>query len=73
MRMKDDHMLNWQISTSSQFIVNTILHQITTNTQTLKFHLEQFEALYKTKPEAICTDAEYGSEENYKQPRRRKD
>ena len=73
MRMKDDHMLNgqlkpaynWQISTSSQFIINTTLHQTTVDTQTLKPHLEQFEALYKTKPETICADAGYGSEENY--------
>ena len=73
MRMKDDHMLNgqlkpaynWQISTSCQFIVNTTLHQTTTDTNTLKPHLEQFEDLYKTKPEAICADAGYGSEENY--------
>ena len=73
MRMKDDHMLNgqlkpaynWQVSTSSQFIVNTTLHQTTTDTQTLKPHLEQFKQLYKTKPEAICADAGYGSEENY--------
>lgn len=58
MRMKDDHMLNgqlkpaynWQISTSSQFIVNTTLHQTTTDTQTLKPHLEQFKQLYNTAP-----------------------
>ncbi|WPZ09366.1 IS1182 family transposase [Roseivirga spongicola] len=73
MRMKDDHMLNgqlkpaynWQISTSSQFIVNTTLHQTTTDTQTLKPHLEQFKQLYNTTPKSLCADAGYGSEENY--------
>lgn len=73
MRMKEDHMLNgqlkpaynWQISTTSQFIINSTLHQTTADTHTLKTHLEQYEELYKTKPEAICADAGYGSEENY--------
>ncbi len=73
MRMKDDHMLNgqlkpaynWQVSTSSQFIINSTLHQTTADTHTLKAHLEQYEQLYKAKPETICADAGYGSEENY--------
>ena len=73
MRMKDDHMLNgqlkpaynWQVSTSAQFIINSTIHQTTTDTQTLKTHLEQYKALYNTKPETICADAGYGSEENY--------
>jgi transposase len=73
MRMKEDYMgngqlkpaYNWQISTTDQFIVNYSLHQTTTDTITLKPHLEQFEKLYKRLPESICADAGYGSEENY--------
>lgn len=73
MRMKDDHMqngqlkagYNWQISTSDQYIVNYSIHQNPTDTLTLKPHLDQYEDLYKSKPENITADAGYGSEENY--------
>lgn len=73
MRMKDDHMqngqlkaaYNWQISTSKQYIVNYSIHQNPTDTLTLKPHLDQYEDLYKNKPENITADAGYGSEENY--------
>ena len=73
MRMKEDHMLNGQlkpgynlqISTSNQFIVNYSIHQNPTDTLTLKPHLKYFYDLYQTKPESICADAGYGSEENY--------
>lgn len=74
MRMKDDHMqngqlkpgYNWQISTSSQYIVNYSIHPNPTDTLTLKPHLKQFEQQYDALPENLCADAGYGSEENYK-------
>lgn len=73
MRMKEDHMgngqlkpaYNWQISTSSQYVVNYTIHQNPTDTLTLKPHLQAYENLYKTTPESLCADAGYGSEENY--------
>ena len=73
MRMKEDHMLNGQlkpaynlqISTQEQFILNYSLHQTTTDYQTLPNHIEQYEELYQTRPEAVVADAGYGSDENY--------
>lgn len=73
MRMKEDHMLNGQlkpaynlqISTQEQFILNYSLHQSSTDYQTLAPHLDQYEALYAQKPEAVVADAGYGSDENY--------
>src|SRR6185312_1101110 len=61
MRMKEDHMLNGQlkpaynlqISTQEQFILNYSLHQTSTDYQTLLSHIEQYETLYHTLPEAI--------------------
>jgi transposase len=73
MRMKEDHMKNGQlkpaynvqISSNNQFIVNYSLHQTTTDTTTLKQHVEAFKYSYKLHPEVIVADAGYGSEENY--------
>lgn len=73
MRMKEDHMLNGQlkpaynlqISTQDQFILNYTLHQTSTDYQTLPSHIEQYESLYQTLPEAVVADAGYGSDENY--------
>lgn len=73
MRMKEDHMkngqlkpgYNWQISTNNQFILHYTLHQTATDTTTLIPHLESFEQSLGSKPEEVCTDAGYGSEENY--------
>jgi hypothetical protein len=73
MRMKEDHMkngqlkpaYNLQLSTREQFILNYTLHQTTTDTTTLKEHLEEFEKLYKQTPDELTADAGYGSEENY--------
>jgi transposase len=73
MRMKEDHMLNGQlkpaynlqISTQQQFILNYTLHQTSTDYQTLPSHIEQYETLYSTLPEAVVADAGYGSDENY--------
>jgi transposase len=73
MRMKEDHMLNGQlkpaynlqISTQRQFILNYTLHQTSIDYQTLPSHIEQYENLYQTLPEAVVADAGYGSDENY--------
>lgn len=73
MRMKEDHMLNGQlkpaynlqISTQEQFILNYTLHQTSTDYQTLPSHIDQYETLYNTLPEAVVADAGYGSDENY--------
>ena len=73
MRMKEDHMKNGQlkpaynvqISSNNQFIVNYSLHQNTTDTTTLKQHIETFKYSYKLTPEVVVADAGYGSEENY--------
>lgn len=73
MRMKEDHMRNGQLkpaynvqlSSHDQFIVNYSLHQNTTDTSTLKKHLDSFHSLYQKYPEVLTADAGYGSEENY--------
>jgi transposase len=72
MRMKEDHMKNGQlkpaynvqISTNNQFIATYSLHQKTTDTATLIPHFSQHEENFHTKPEAVITDAGYGSQEN---------
>jgi len=56
---------NFQISTSDQFILNYSVHQNTNDINTLKPHIEEFKALYHQTPQSLCTDAGYGSEENY--------
>jgi len=74
MRMKDDHMgngqlkpaYNWQQTTSGQFIVGYSLHQTTSDTVTLKDHLNILEEHLGVLPQELCADAGYGSEENYK-------
>jgi transposase len=73
MRMKEDYMLNGQlkpaynlqISTQNQFILNYTLHQTSTDYQALPSHIDQYESLYQTLPEAVVADAGYGSDENY--------
>jgi len=73
MRMKEDHMKNGQlkpaynvqVSSNNQFIVNYSIHQNTTDTTTLKKHVEIFNYSYNLNPEVIVADAGYGSEENY--------
>jgi transposase len=73
MRMKEDHMLNGQlkpgynlqISTNEQIIVNYSVHEATTDTTTLKGHIESFVEAYNKAPEVLVADAGYGSEENY--------
>jgi transposase len=73
MRMKEDHMRNGQLkpaynvqaSTEDQYIVNYTLCQTTTDTTTLKGHIEEHIRSYGQGPESVTADAGYGSEENY--------
>lgn len=73
MRMKEDHMLNGQLkpaynvqaTTEDQYIVNYTLSQTTTDTTTLKGHIEEYIRSYGQGPESVTADAGYGSEENY--------
>lgn len=73
MRMKDDVMQNGQlkagynvqISTNQQYIVNYGIFQNPSDSTTLPKHLDEFERKYNQVPELVCTDAGYGSEENY--------
>ncbi len=73
MRMKEDHMgngqlkpgYNLQISTHKQFVVNYTLHQKPTDTTTLPGHLSAHQQAYGRMPKKACTDAGYGSEQNY--------
>lgn len=73
MRMKEDHMMNGQlkpaynvqVSTSNQYIANYTTHQTPVDITTLKEHIEEHKAQYNKVPEAVTTDAGYGSEENY--------
>lgn len=73
MRMKEDHMrngqlkpgYNLQISTHKQFVVNYTLHQKPTDTTTLPSHLAAHKQSHGRVPKKACTDAGYGSEQNY--------
>jgi transposase len=73
MRMKEDHMkngqlkpgYNFQVSSNNQYIAHYSIHQATTDTTTLPQHLTDFSRQYETTPEAVTSDAGYGSEENY--------
>jgi len=73
MRLKDDHMqngqlkpaYNTQISTEEQFITHYSIHRTSTDTTTLKDHLEGFEERYDRQSDVVVADAGYGSEENY--------
>jgi transposase len=74
MRMKEDHMRNGQLkpgynvqaSTNRQYIVNYTLAQTTSDTTTLKEHIDDFAQGYGRSPESLTADAGYGSEENYR-------
>src|SRR5690606_4843878 len=55
----------WFLYVMEQFILNYSLHQTSTDYQTLPAHIEQYESLYGTLPEAVVADAGYGSDENY--------
>lgn len=73
MRMKEDHMgngqlkpaYNIQVSTNNQIITHYSVHQNPADTETLKPHLDGFQAAYGTMPGELIADAGYGSEENY--------
>jgi transposase len=72
MRMKEDHMKNGQlkpaynvqISTNNQLIGNYTIHQDTTDTKTLKPHLQSFKKQYDFLSQELTADAGFGSEEN---------
>src|SRR5690606_41323089 len=73
MRLKDDHMqngqlkpaYNTQISTEEQFITHYSSPQTSTDTTTLKEHLDSLQDQYKRQSYVVVADAGYGSEENY--------
>nr|MBA3353810.1 transposase [Blastocatellia bacterium] len=73
MRMKEDHMRNWQlkpgynvqVSTEKQYIINYTLGQTTSDTLLLKDHVNEHILSYGSSPEKLTADAGYGSEENY--------
>jgi transposase len=73
MRMKEDHMsncqlkpgYNWQISTENQYILGYTIHQTTSDTTTLKSHLEAVKDGLGKMPDTLVADAGYGSEENF--------
>lgn len=73
MCMKEDHMrnralkpgYNVQIGTEDQFIVGFSVHQTSTDSPTVKDHLEQVEKNLGKLPTILVADAGYGSEENY--------
>lgn len=73
MRMKEDHMkngqlkpaYNLQVSSNNQYITHYSIHQATTDTTTLKEHLNDFTEAQQIRPSVVTADAGYGSEENY--------
>ena len=73
MRMKEDHMKNGQlkagynvqVSTENQIITHYTIHQASTDTTTLKNHLDSFDQAYGKQSTEIIADAGYGSQENY--------
>ena len=73
MRMKDDYMqngqlkpgYNLQVSTNNQYVANYTTEQTTSDTITLKNHLEEYQNSFNEFPKSLTADAGYGSEENY--------
>ena len=77
MRTKDDHLgngqlkpcYNIQLGTEDQFIVNYTLHQTPSDTATFTDHMNDtlsvLESIEAPEIKRVCTDAGYGSEENY--------
>jgi transposase len=73
MRMKEDRMgngqlkpaYNVQIGSENGFVVGYDLFANPGDTKTLKAHLRRQARRLGVKPEAVITDAGYGSEENY--------
>jgi transposase len=73
MRMKEDHLgkgqlkpaYNVQIGTENGFVVGYDVFQNPYDTRTLKPHLKRQAKRLGKNPEAVITDAGYGSEENY--------
>ncbi|MGI6633897.1 MAG: IS1182 family transposase [Christensenellales bacterium] len=73
MRMKEDHMRNGQLKpgynvqtgTENQFVTGFSIHRRAGDTSCMKKHLEGLKRQMGKLPNAITTDAGYGSEENY--------
>lgn len=73
MRMKDDHMRNGQLkpgynvqlATERRYVLHVSIHQRSTDTATLKDHLEGLERITGRAPRRTIADAGYGSLENY--------
>jgi transposase len=73
MRMKDDHMRNGQLkpgynvqlATERRYVLHVSIHQRSTDTATLKDHLEGLEHITGRSPKRYVADAGYGSLENY--------
>ena len=73
MRMKEDHMKNGQlkpaynvqIATNNQFIATYSLHQSPSDTTALLPLLATHEQAHGGQPDAVITDAGYGSHQNY--------
>ncbi|RYY82290.1 MAG: IS1182 family transposase, partial [Chitinophagaceae bacterium] len=73
MRMKEDHMKNGQlkpaynvqIATNNQFIATYSLHQSPSDTTALLPLLVTHEKAHGVRPQAVITDAGYGSHQNY--------
>ena len=74
MRMKDDHMRNGQLkpgynvqlATERRYVLHVSIHQRSTDTTTLKDHLEGLERVTGRWPKRYIADAGYGSLENYR-------
>ncbi len=74
MRMKDDHMRNGQLkpgynvqlATERRYVLHVSIHQRSTDTATLKDHLEGLERVTGRWPKRYIADAGYGSLENYR-------
>jgi transposase len=73
MRMKDDHMRNGQLkpaynvqlATENRYVLHVSIHQRSTDTTTLKDHLDGLERVTGRLPKRYIADAGYGSLENY--------
>jgi transposase len=74
MRMKDDHMRNGQLkpgynvqlATENRYVLHVSIHQRSTDTTTLKDHLDGLERVTGRLPKRYIADAGYGSLENYR-------
>ena len=75
MRLKNDELraaYNVQAGTENGFVVGLSVHQNANDATTLKEHLKQRTEQGLPEPKRIVSDAGYGTEENYKELKRRK-